>query len=99
MGSLGDLSDRRPTRSTSVPPLGGSAVLRRKLQVSREDQVRMQSLLLTADVNSQEIQVQKMENQLLKNKIETLIDNRKDVGSSNSGPHRASSSRSKQRSR
>merc|ERR1711870_58790 len=65
--------ERKPVRSTSVPLSGGSAALRKRLQVSREDQTRVHSILATAEVNSQEIQVQKMENRVLRNKIEALM--------------------------
>jgi len=75
--SSGSLPGPRQRTQSPVPSQGGS---RRLLSTTappqklpEEVQKRMQSLLLTADINSRQIQHQKEESRILRDQIETLL--------------------------
>jgi len=69
------------------PPSPGSSSVERRVpqgqlrkgntsHMSPEERQRMQNLLLTADLNSQQIQMQKLENKILRDQVQKLLEER-----------------------
>eukprot|EP00746_Dinoflagellata_sp_MGD_P164664 gnl/MRDRNA2_/MRDRNA2_93427_c0_seq1.p1 gnl/MRDRNA2_/MRDRNA2_93427_c0~~gnl/MRDRNA2_/MRDRNA2_93427_c0_seq1.p1 ORF type:complete len:1327 (-),score=290.79 gnl/MRDRNA2_/MRDRNA2_93427_c0_seq1:168-4148(-) len=71
------------------PPSPGSGSVERRLpgqlrkgnnsHMSPEERQRMQNLLLTADLNSQQIQMQKLENKILRDQVQKLLEERQRI--------------------
>jgi len=70
---------RRPPSADSSRRLPGQLRKGNTSHMSPEERQRMQNLLLTADLNSQQIQMQKLENKILRDQVQKLLEERQRI--------------------